>query len=161
MFAFVQPLTVDTNFLSHVLDKFAKPGSNVIPLKQLETNPVQYKKGTAQRALKSSAKSRLYKLWIYTKPNVIQSVFWSTPNAKDNLIVILKIIIKKSGLFVAKKTNIQLSIPQCVTMHGHFKGDTNSLYRHYLVDKSTSVHVRSLFLCPYLSCAQFVQSKSI
>ena len=57
------------------------------------------------------------------------SALMSTQDVKDNLIVMLKIIAKKSGLFMARKTDLQLSLPQCIAMQDHFKGGTNSLYR--------------------------------
>ena len=44
------------------------------------------------------------------------SALMSTQDHKDNLIVMMKIIAKKRGLFVARKTNLQLLIPQCVVM---------------------------------------------
>ena len=56
------------------------------------------------------------------------SVVMSTQDVKDNLIVMMKIIVKKSGLVVARKTNLQLSTPQCDVMQDHFKGGTNRLY---------------------------------
>ena len=42
--------------------------------------------------------------------HAIMYVLRSTPDAEDNLIVILKTVAKKSGLFVARKTNIQLLV---------------------------------------------------
>ena len=57
------------------------------------------------------------------------STLMSTQDVGDNLIVMIKIVVKKSDLFMARKTNLQLSIPQCVAMQDHFKGGKNSIYR--------------------------------
>ena len=52
----------------------------------------------------------------------------TTLNPEDNLIVILKIIAKKSGLFVAKKTDIGVTIAQSMALHNHMKRSTPSLH---------------------------------
>ena len=48
----------------------------------------------------------------------------TTLNPEDNVIVILKIIAKKSGLFVAKKTDIGVTVAQSVALHNHMKRST-------------------------------------
>ena len=48
-------------------------------------------------------------------------------DVEDNLISILTIIAKKSGLFVAKRNDVSFTIPQAIALWDHYDGGTNSL----------------------------------
>ena len=52
----------------------------------------------------------------------------SNPDPEDNIITILRIIAKKSGLFVATKSEIAVTPAQSVAMRDHMKSSTNSRY---------------------------------
>ena len=43
--------------------------------------------------------------------------------------MMLQVIAKKSGLFVARKSAVSLSIPQSIALRNHVKGGTNGLYQ--------------------------------
>ena len=53
----------------------------------------------------------------------------SNPDPEDNMIAILKIIAKKTGLFVATNSTIKVTPAQSIPMRNHMRNLTNSLYR--------------------------------
>ena len=57
------------------------------------------------------------------------SALLAMPDAEENLIVVLKIIAKKSGLFIAKMYALELDGHQFVAIRDHTKGSINALYR--------------------------------
>lgn len=68
--------------------------------------------------------------WVWPKKQVVKvmSTLMSMQDSQDNLIIILKITAKKSELFVAKQSGIQVSIPQCVALCNDTSGTTSVLY---------------------------------
>ena len=117
------------NFAARVLAKNTKPGKNSGILRRVGGKAIEYNIVPEQRAIKSTRQPRARLAWIKKQVERVMTTIMSTPNWEDNMIVILKIIAKKSGFFVATKSEIAMTPEQSVAMRDHMKCPTNIIYR--------------------------------
>ena len=77
--------------------------------------------------LKVDAQPSSRKRWLKIRANELMDMVeaWSNKGALE----ILKIIAKRSDIFVAKRSDISLSIPQDIATRDHVVTGTNGLYR--------------------------------
>ena len=124
-----RPSKLMQNFAAQILLKCAKPGDTTSILKRVGKRPVTFKLLPEKRTIRASAMPRSRRAWLKKQVGKVMSTVMLTPDPQDKLIIILKIIAKKSGLFVAKRSDMKMSIPQCVALRDHMSGTTNALYR--------------------------------
>ena len=89
--------------------------------------PLRYQQEKRQRVMKTNALPESRKRWLRLKAEELMDIAES--RGDEGPLEILKIIARRSNIFVAKCSDVQLSIPQSIALRDHVITGTNGLYR--------------------------------
>ena len=115
-------------FANKVIASCIESESGVVTLWQSKCRvPSRYRRVRRQRTLKADAQPSSRKRWLKIRANELMDMAEARSN--EGALEILKIIAKRSDIFVAKRSDISLSIPQSIATQDHGVTGTNGLYR--------------------------------
>ena len=107
-----------------VMDKCTVNGKVV--LKKSKGNVLTYVRVRRDRALKTNAKPSSRKRWIRKRLARVEDDVGS--HGEDLIVELLRMLSKKEGMILVKKTDLQLSVAQSMVLRDHVGTGTNGLY---------------------------------
>ena len=114
-------------FANKVIASCIESESGVVTLWQSKCRvPSRYRRVRRQRRLKADAQPSSRKCWLKICANELMDM--TAARSNEGALEILKIIAKRSDIFVAKRSDISLSIPQSIATRDHVVTGTNGLY---------------------------------
>ena len=125
------PSKLMESFADRIFSKCAKPGTATISLPKAKEKSVHYKKVESMRACKPTAKPRSQRARIYKQGSAVMDTLMSGEDkatVSDNVFKTINYMAKQHDYIVARKTELELTVPQCIAMRNHMKGSINTIH---------------------------------